>query len=98
MTSNPKTGNRMTRYELVRVIASRVEQISTGAELTVEADECDCPVDIAIKELEAGKLPMMLERTLPDGTKENIYLRDLVIPKRTMQHLKSINILPNTMK
>lgn len=85
----------MTRYELVRVIASRVEQIATGAELNIESEEGECPVDIAIRELESGKLPMMLERTLPDGTKESIYLRDLIIPRRTMQHLKSITILPN---
>lgn len=95
MSEGPKSGKRMTRYELIRVIASRVEQITTGSPYTVKPDDDDTPIDIAIKELEAGKLPMMLERTLPDGSKESVHLKDLIVPKKTMQHLKSISILPN---
>ena len=85
----------MTRYELVKVIASRVEQITTGSPYAIAPDEDDTPIDIAIKELEQGRLPMMIERTLPDGSKEELHLADLIVPKRTMQHLKSIKILPN---
>jgi DNA-directed RNA polymerase I, II, and III subunit RPABC2 len=93
--SEPKSGKRMTRYELVRVIASRVEQITTGSPYAIKPDEDDSPIDIAVKELEQKKLPMMIERTLPDGTTETIRLADLLIPKKTMQHLRSIRILPN---
>ena len=93
--AEPRTGKRMTRYELIKVIASRVEQITTGAPYSIAPDEDDTPVDIAIKELEQGKLPMMIERTLPDGSKEELRLADLIVPRKTMQHLKSIKILPN---
>lgn len=93
--SEPRSGKRMTRYELIRVIASRVEQITTGSPYAIKPDPEDTPIDIAIKELEQGKLPMMLERTLPDGSKEDVRLADLIVPKKTMQHLKSLRILPN---
>lgn len=94
-TSAPRSGKRMTRYELVRIVSSRVEQITTGSPFTIKPDEDDTPLDIAIKELEQGKLPLVLERTLPDGSTEVIRLADLIIPKKTMQHIKSLRILPN---
>ena len=98
MTTSPKTGKRMTRYELVRIIASRVEQITTGSPYTIKPEDDDGPIDIAIKELEAGRLPLMLERTMPDGSKENLYLKDMILPQRTLQHLRCISILPPRME
>jgi DNA-directed RNA polymerase subunit K/omega len=36
------------------------------------------PIDIALKELEAGVLPMTIRRTLPDGTYQDIPLKWLL--------------------
>jgi len=36
------------------------------------------PIDIALKELEAGILPITIRRTLPDGTYQDIPLKWLL--------------------
>jgi DNA-directed RNA polymerase I, II, and III subunit RPABC2 len=38
------------------------------------------PIDIALKELESGVLPMTIRRTLPDGTFQDIPLKWLIKP------------------
>jgi len=50
-----------------------------GAPILVEADEGrSSPIDIGMKELEAGILPMTVRRTLPDGTFQDIPLKWLL--------------------
>lgn len=50
-----------------------------GAPLLVEAtEELSSPIDIALKELDAGILPMTIRRTLPDGTFQDIPLKWLL--------------------
>jgi len=38
------------------------------------------PIDIALKELESGILPITIRRTLPDGTFQDIPLKWLIKP------------------
>jgi len=50
-----------------------------GAPILVEVTEAfSSPIDIAMKELEAGILPMTIRRTLPDGTYQDIPLKWLL--------------------
>jgi DNA-directed RNA polymerase subunit K/omega len=50
-----------------------------GAPILVEADETSSnPIDIALKELEGGILPITIRRTLPDGTFQDIPLKWLL--------------------
>jgi DNA-directed RNA polymerase subunit K/omega len=50
-----------------------------GAPIIVAVDESySNPIDIALKELEAGILPMTIRRTLPDGTFQDIPLKWLL--------------------
>lgn len=58
---------RLTRYEKARLIGARALQISMGAPplIRVTKDMID-PIDIALKELEAGVLPMTVRRRLPE--------------------------------
>jgi DNA-directed RNA polymerase subunit K/omega len=50
-----------------------------GAPLLVEATEgLSSPIDMALKELDAGILPMTIRRTLPDGTSQDIPLKWLL--------------------
>ncbi len=68
----PKT----TRFEKARIVGARALQISMGAPILVEADESiSNPIDIAMKELDAGTLPITIRRTLPDGTYQDIPLK-----------------------
>lgn len=47
-----------------------------GAPVLVEPEKgSTSPIDIALKELEAGVLPITIRRTLPDGTYQDIPLK-----------------------
>jgi DNA-directed RNA polymerase I, II, and III subunit RPABC2 len=71
----PKT----TRFEKARIVGARALQISMGAPILVEANETySNPIDIALKELEGGILPITIRRTLPDGTFQDIPLKWLL--------------------
>jgi len=50
-----------------------------GAPILIEAGEgYPSPIDIALKELDAGILPITVRRTLPDGTYQDIPLKWLL--------------------
>jgi DNA-directed RNA polymerase subunit K/omega len=60
-------------------VGARALQISMGAPILVEANEnFSNPIDIALKELEGGILPITIRRTLPDGTFQDIPLKWLL--------------------
>jgi DNA-directed RNA polymerase subunit K/omega len=70
---------RLTRFEKARVVGARALQISMGAPILVDVSESySSPIDIALKELEAGILPITIRRTLPDGTYQDIPLKWLL--------------------
>jgi DNA-directed RNA polymerase subunit K/omega len=50
-----------------------------GAPILIEANETySNPIDIALKELESGILPITIRRTLPDSTFQDIPLKWLL--------------------
>ncbi len=63
---------RLTKYETARIIGSRATQIAQGAPLLLKLSKSDLaelnfnPVNIAKKEFEEGKIPLTVERPLPD--------------------------------
>ena len=60
-------------------MGARALQISMGAPILIEVSENRSnPIEIAIKELEIGILPITIRRTLPDGTFQDIPLRWLL--------------------
>ena len=60
-------------------MGARALQISMGAPILVEVSEgYSGPIDIALKELEGGVLPITIRRTLPDGTFQDIPLKWLL--------------------
>jgi DNA-directed RNA polymerase subunit K/omega len=67
---------KLTRFEKARIVGARALQISMGAPILVEVSEgFSSPIDIALKELGAGILPMTIRRTLPDETYQDIPLK-----------------------
>jgi len=61
----------MTKYERARILGTRALQISMNAPVMVElAGETD-PLVIALKELKAGKIPIIVRRYLPDESYED---------------------------
>lgn len=70
---------KLTRFERARIVGARSLQIALGAPILVEpSPSLSNPIDIAIKELEMGILPMTVRRTLPDGAHQDIPLRWLL--------------------
>ena len=55
------TLERYTRYERARIIGARALQISLGAPVLIRPDTGD-PIDIAMRELEMGVLPITVKR------------------------------------
>jgi len=70
---------KLTRFERARIVGARALQIAMGAPILIPPPKKQMsPIDIALKELEAGILPITVRRTLPDGTYQDIPLRWLL--------------------
>ena len=70
---------RLTRFEKARIVGARALQIAMGAPILIEpSDTLSNPIDIALRELESGVLPITIRRTLPDGTYQDIPLKWLI--------------------
>ncbi|GCC11093.1 DNA-directed RNA polymerase subunit K [archaeon] len=58
---------KLTRYERARIIGARALQISMGAPPMVKVSKNSVdPIIIAIKELNAGIIPMTVKRSMPE--------------------------------
>ncbi len=72
---------KITRFEKARIVGARALQISMSAPILIEVDgSLSSPIDIALKELESGILPITIRRTLPNGTFQDIPLKWLIPP------------------
>jgi DNA-directed RNA polymerase subunit K/omega len=70
--------NNLTKYEKVRVIGTRATQISMGAQPFIPLDGMTDALEIATRELEMGKLPLVVVRHYPDGHSENIHVTQCI--------------------
>ncbi len=53
---------KYTKYEIARIVGARALMISMGAPILVKSKKIMDPVEIAMKELEANKIPITVER------------------------------------
>ncbi|MEM5792960.1 MAG: DNA-directed RNA polymerase subunit K [Candidatus Aenigmatarchaeota archaeon] len=69
--------NRLTRFEVARIIGARSLQISLGAPLLIKPpkDEFD-PIKLAKEEFKQLKVPMTIKRPLPSGEKIVIDIKE----------------------
>ena len=73
---------KLSRFERARIVGARALQISMGAPILIEPDESlSQPIDLALKELRSGVLPMTVRRKLPDGVYQDIPLKWLLETK-----------------
>ncbi|KAL4864113.1 hypothetical protein BDV12DRAFT_176613 [Aspergillus spectabilis] len=68
----------MTKYERARVLGTRALQISLNAPVLVDLEGETDPLQIAIKELNQKKIPLIVRRYLPDGTYEDWTCEELL--------------------
>jgi len=70
---------KLTRFERARIVGARALQIAMGAPILIApSTNLSNPIDIALKELETGILPITIRRTLPDETYQDIPLKWLL--------------------
>ncbi|XP_039265183.1 DNA-directed RNA polymerases I, II, and III subunit RPABC2-like [Styela clava] len=77
--ANRITSPYMTKYERARVLGTRALQISMNAPVMVELEGETDPLQIAMKELKAKKIPIIVRRYLPDGSYEDWGIEELII-------------------
>lgn len=65
------------KYERCRLIGDRTQQITLGAKPMIKNTEGLHPKQIAELELENNVLPLIIQRPLPNGTKERWYIHEL---------------------
>ena len=73
--------HKLTKFERIRVIGQRAEQISSGAPIRINRDHYPHLVDaigIAEEEFEEMVIPFLINRTFPDGTIRTYKISELV--------------------
>lgn len=73
------TLNRLTKYEMVRILGIRTKQISVGAKTLVKNINAKSPIEIAIFELKNKMLPFKIKRPLPNNTYEIWKMKELEV-------------------
>ncbi|WVF68531.1 hypothetical protein IAT40_003299 [Kwoniella sp. CBS 6097] len=69
----------MTKYERARVLGTRALQISMNAPVLIPVEGETDPLEIALKELAAKKIPLVIRRYLPDNSFEDWKVEELII-------------------
>jgi len=71
------TLNKLTKYEMVRILGIRAHQISVNAKTLVKNIEGKSPIEIAIYELKNKMTPFKIKRPLPNNTYEVWKIKEL---------------------
>ncbi|WVQ84517.1 hypothetical protein IAT38_006671 [Cryptococcus sp. DSM 104549] len=69
----------MTKYERARVLGTRALQISMNAPVLIPVEGDSDPLEIALKELAAKKIPLVIRRYLPDNSFEDWKVEELIV-------------------
>ena len=69
--------DRLTRFEVARLIGARALQISLGAPVLIKMDETD-PLKIAKEEFKQKIFPMTVKRILPNGSEVVIKIKKAI--------------------
>ncbi len=73
------TSKYLNKYERVKVIGIRAQQISLGALPLVDIGNLTDPIDIANLEIKEKKCPIIIKRYLPNGTFEQWSVNELLL-------------------
>jgi len=74
---NRISSNRLTKYEMVRILGERTKQLTMGAKPLVKNYESLSYEKIAEEELKLNMTPYIIKRILPNGKIEKWYLDEL---------------------
>lgn len=71
--------NTITKYEKVRIIGTRANQLALGAPAAVEIGDLTDVIKIAEKEYALKKIPLIICRQLPNGKEIEIPFSEIDI-------------------
>jgi len=71
------SANRLTKYEMVRILGERTKQLTMGAKPMIKNYESLNYENIAIEELKLNMIPYKIKRPLPNGKFEIWTLEEL---------------------
>ena len=66
----------LTKYEKVRIIGTRAEQLEAGAPPVIDIGNLTSSIEIAENELKERKIPMVVIRNMPNGNQIKIPLSE----------------------
>ena len=69
--------NYLTRFEVARIISARSLQVALGAPYFVKVENFD-PKKIAKEEFKRKLIPMTIRRTLPNGEKITVNIKEAI--------------------
>jgi DNA-directed RNA polymerase subunit K len=69
--------DRLTRFEVARIISTRALQIALGAPVLVKSDKTDA-IELAKEEFRKMKVPITIRRVLPNGEVKLVAIRKAV--------------------
>jgi DNA-directed RNA polymerase subunit K len=70
--------DRLTRFEVARLIGARSLQIALGAPVLVETGEATNPIDLAKLEFKNKILPITIKRKLPSEKEVVIEIKEAI--------------------
>lgn len=79
--------NFMTRYEFVRLIGTRTNQLENGAKPLIKDPGNMKFSEIALHEIKTKVLPLIIERPVPNSEPEKWKVKDLIIPEELIEEL-----------
>jgi len=75
----------LSRFEITKVLCVRIQQVCNGGALFVARIEGETIPDAVQRELVEKRSPLILIRTMPDGTKRRYRVRDMVVRTDLLQ-------------
>ncbi|KAF9168013.1 DNA-directed RNA polymerases I II and III subunit RPABC2 [Actinomortierella ambigua] len=70
----------MTKYERARILGARALQLSMNAPVLVDLEGETDALEIAMKELNQKKIPLVIRRNLPNNTYEDWEVSEMILP------------------
>lgn len=68
------TGIKLTKYETARIIGSRANLLGRGSPPMIDIGKMINIIEIATAEFEQNRIPFVLVREMPNGTKQKIVI------------------------
>jgi len=69
--------NKLTRFEVARLIGARTLQVALGAPILLKSEESD-PIRIAKAEFKEKIVPITIKRRLPDGQESTVDIKEAI--------------------